>query len=56
MDFNKLYNNDVLEVLKSIPDSSLDMVYEILIIMWELIIMAQNIHKNGKIILNGIVN
>ena len=27
MEFNKLYNNDVLEILKNTPDSSLDMVY-----------------------------
>ena len=27
MELNKLYNDDVLKILKTLPDSSLDMVY-----------------------------
>ena len=49
MEFNKLYNDDVLTVLKTMPNSSLDIVYGEPDYNVGINIMAQNIRKNGKI-------
>ena len=56
MEFNKLYNEDTLKILKSLPNECLDMVYGDPDYNADINYNGSTYTQNGRIISRGIVS